>query len=68
MCNFFFLSVCREIQDLALALQVVQTTHILGMMQVFSLQKLSPGVQLHRMEDYGRMNFYVGLLSPVTVF
>ncbi|POI28136.1 hypothetical protein CIB84_008114 [Bambusicola thoracicus] len=29
-----------EIQDLALALQVAQTTHILGMIQVFSLQKL----------------------------
>lgn len=36
----FFSSIFREIQDLALALQVVQTTHTLGMIQVFSLQKL----------------------------
>lgn len=39
--NFFFpSSAFREIQDLALALQVVQTIHILGMIQVFLLQKL----------------------------
>lgn len=37
---FFSPSTFREIQDLALALQVVQTTRILGMIQVFSLQKL----------------------------
>lgn len=40
MLNFFSPSNFREIQDLALALQVAQTTHILGMIQVFSLQKL----------------------------